>query len=170
MHPGSRRDGMQASKVLVPVRGDESDNEALSLACEMTRGTKGKVYVLYVMEIQRYLPLDADPGGELAKGEEVLQRMEKLGEQFHGDIEAEILRARDAGPAVVQEAEEREVEAIVVAVPYKTRYGVFSLGSTVPYILKNATCPVLLWRQQISTNGATSATGRNLRRGRQRIS
>lgn len=144
---------MHAKKVLVPVCGDESDSDALWLAREMTRGAKGKVYVLYVIEVQRDLPLDADVGSENAEGEDVLQRMEKLGEEYHCDIEAEILQARDAGPAVVQEAVERGVEAIVMAVPYKRRYGVFSLGRIVPYILKNAPCPVLLWRQEYDLNG-----------------
>lgn len=149
---------MQANKILVPVSGEASDNEALSLACEMTRGTKGKVYVLYVIEVERELPLDAEAGEAIDKGEEILQRMEKLGKSFHGRIQAEILRARDAGPAVVQEAEEREVEAIVMAMPYKKHHGVFSLGQTVPYILKNASCPVLLWRIPPGANGTEENT------------
>ena len=136
----------------------KSDDEALWLASEVTRECKGKIYVLYVIEVQRNLPLDADVDSENARGEEVLQRMEKLGQKYHCDIEAEILQARDAGPAVVQEAVDREVETIVMAVPYKSRYGVFSLGNTVPYILKNAPCPVLLWREEIGRNG-TRAQG-----------
>ncbi len=149
---------MQANKILVPVSGEASDNEALSMACEMTRATKGKVYVLYVIEVERELPLDAETGEAIDKGEEILQRMEELGKSFHGRIQAEILRARDAGPAVVQEAEEREVEAIVMAMPYKKHHGVFSLGQTVPYILKNASCPVLLWRKPPSANGNEEST------------
>ena len=149
---------MQVNKILVPVSGEASDNEALSLACEMTRGTKGKVYVLYVIEVERELPLDAEAGEAIDKGEEILQRMEKLGKSFHGRIQAEILRARDAGPAVVQEAEERGVEAIVMAMPYKKHHGVFSLGQTVPYILKNASCPVLLWRIPPGANGTEENT------------
>ena len=149
---------MQANKILVPVSGEASDNEALSLACEMTRGTKGKVYVLYVIEVERELPLDAETGEAMDKGEEALQRMERLGKSFHGRIQAEILRARDAGPAVVQEAEERGVDVIVMAMPYKKHHGVFSLGQTVPYILKNASCPVLLWRKPASANGTEETT------------
>ena len=145
---------MQANKVLVPAHGDERDNQALWLARAMTQETKGKIYVLYVIEVQRDLPLDADVGSDSAKGEQVLQRIEKLGEEYHCHIEAEILQARDAGPAVVQEAVERWVEAIVMAVPYKRRHGVFSLGQTVPYILKNAPCPVLLLRGEMNANGA----------------
>ncbi len=144
---------MQASKVLVPVHGDESDDQELWLACEITRETKGKIYVVYVIEVRRDLPLDAEVPSENARGEGVLQHMEKLGEQYNGRIQAEILQARDAGPAVVQEAVDREVEAIVVALPYKRRHGLFSLGDTVPYILKNAPCPVLLWRHEVGANG-----------------
>ena len=144
---------MRAHKVLVPVHGDECDTEALSLACDITRDSKGKVYVVYVIEVRRELPLDAEATMEEERCETVLERMENLGKRFHGNVQAEILRARDAGPALVQEAEEREVEAIVMALPYKTNHGVFSLGRTVPYILKNAECPVLLWHPPRYKNG-----------------
>jgi len=144
---------MQASRVLVPVCGVEADEEALTLACEMIRPAKGKVYVLYVIEVRRSLPLDADVEAENARGEDVLQRMEKLGEKLRVDLEAEILRAREAGPAVVQEAVDRQVQAIVIGAPYRRHHGVFSLGQTAPYILRNAPCPVLLWRQEIGMNG-----------------
>lgn len=144
---------MQASRVLVPVCGVKADESALALACDMIRPVKGKVYVLYVIEVRRSLPLDADVEAENARGEDVLQRMEKLGEKLHVDLEAEILRARDAGPAVVQEAVDRQVQAIVIGAPYRWHHGVFSLGHTAPYILRNAPCPVLLWRQELGTNG-----------------
>lgn len=144
---------MQASRVLVPVCGVAADEDALMLACDMIRPVKGKVYVLYVIEVRRSLPLDADVEVENAKGEDVLQRMEHLGKKLRVNLEAEILRARDAGPAVVQEAVDRQVQAIVIGAPYRWHHGVFSLGHTAPYILRNAPCPVLLWRQEISTNG-----------------
>jgi nucleotide-binding universal stress UspA family protein len=150
---------MQASRVLVPVCGMEADEDALALACDMIRPAKGKVYVLYVIEVLRSLPLDADVEAENAKGEDVLQRMETLGKEFHVDLEAEILRARDAGPAVVQEAVDRGVQAIVIGEPYRWHHGVFSLGNTAPYILRNAPCPVLLWRQGMSTNGKPKKKG-----------
>ncbi|MEK7778412.1 MAG: universal stress protein [Chloroflexota bacterium] len=147
---------MQVKKVLVSVHGDESDVQALWLAHTMTRETKGKVYVLYVIEVQRNLPLDADVGAENIKGEHVLQRMERVAKQYHCTVEAEILQARDAGPAVVQEAVDREVGAVIIAAPYKRRHGLFSLGNAVPYILKNAPCPVLLLRGEVEGNGTGS--------------
>lgn len=143
---------MQAKRVLLPVNGDDSDEESLTLACNLVRESKGKIYVLYVIEVARQLPLDSDVSSEFVKGEEVLQRIESLGKKYHVEVEAEILQAREAGPAVVQEAVERQVGAIVVGVPYKRRYGAFSLGRTVPFILKNSPCPVLLWRGEARRN------------------
>ena len=105
---------MQAKRVLLPVNGDDSDEESLTLACNLVRESKGKIYVLYVIEVARQLPLDSDVSSEFAKGEEVLQRIESLGKKYHVEVEAEILQAREAGPAVVQEAVERQVGAIVV--------------------------------------------------------
>ena len=145
---------MEAKRVLLPVHGDEFDQDSLQLACKLTKESKGKVYVLYVMEIDRRLPLDADISSEDAKAEQVIQQMEELGKKYKVEIEGYPVSARDAGPAIVQEAVEREVDAIVVGLHYKRRYGAFSLGKTIPYILKNSPCPVLLWRGKNEINGA----------------
>ncbi len=142
--------------MLVSVHGDESDGQALWLAHTMTHETKGKVYMVYVIEVQRNLPLDADVGDESIKGEDVLQQMEGIAKHYHCTVETEILQARDAGPAIVQEAVDRNVEAVIVAVPYKRHHGVFSLGNAVPYILENAPCPVLLLRGEVAVNGTGS--------------
>lgn len=140
---------MQINKVLVPVKGADSDFKALSLAQSVTRGIKSQIYVVYVIEIGHRLPLDADISSETARGEKIIQDIERLTGSYEAKIQAEILQARDAGPALVQEAVEHQVDAIILALPYKRRHGVFSLGGKTPYILKNAPCPVLLVRGEL---------------------
>ena len=51
---------MEAKRVLLPVHGDEIDQDSLQLACKLTKESKGKIYVLYVIEVGRGVPLDAD--------------------------------------------------------------------------------------------------------------
>jgi len=145
---------MEAKKVLLPVHGDELDRDSLQMACKLTKESKGKIYVLYVIEVDRRLPLDADISSEDTKAEQVIQQMEELGKKHKVAIEGYQISARDAGPAVVQEAVEREVDAIVIGLHHKRRYGAFSLGKTVPFILKHSPCPVLLLRGK---NGAVSS-------------
>src|SRR5213082_1592077 len=62
-------------------------------------------------------------------------------------VETELVQARDTGPALVDEAVEWGAELIVMGLPYKRRFGEFNLGKTVPYVLKNANCRVMLFRE-----------------------
>ena len=144
---------MQMKRILVPVKGDIADDEAIHLAYNIARDSKETVYVLYVIEIPRNLPLDAEIPEETTKGEEVLLRMEEVAKAYKCTVEAEILQARDVGPAIVQEAIEREVHMIVIGVPHDTQFGSFSLGATVPYVLQHAPCRVLVWRGEAPANG-----------------
>ena len=143
---------MLLNKVLVPVNGNPSDFEALSLAQSVAQGVKSQIYVVYVIEIGHRLPLDADISAETTRGEKIIQNIERMTASYQAKVEAEILQARNAGPAVVQEAVERQVDAIILALPYKWHHGAFSLGGKTPYILKNSPCPVLLMRGELTAS------------------
>jgi len=136
--------------ILVPVAGHPIDEEAVQLACRMAKATKGRVYTVYVIEVTRTLPLNAEIEPDVRKGEAVLDRVEQLAEELDFEVESELLQAREVGPAVVDEAIERGVDLIVLGVPYKKRFGEFNLGKVAPYVLKNAPCRVWLVRQAIS--------------------
>ena len=102
-----------SSTILVPVNGDWPDEKAVELACDFAKISKGKVIVLYVIEMSRNLPVDAEVNEATARGEEILKTIEELTHDQPCEIEAELLQARQVGPAVVQEAAEREaVEAL----------------------------------------------------------
>ena len=143
---------MNVEKILVPVHGNGCDDEALRLAGEIAKVNKAKVYALYVIEVKRELPLDAEVSQETSKAEKVLHHLEKLGKELKCSVEATLLQARDVGPAVVQEAVERGADLIVMQMPYKKRFGSFTLGDTIPYILKNAPCQVILCREAMTSN------------------
>ena len=136
------------ARVLVPVSGSSMDEEVVSLACEMVRASKGIVWVLYVIQVTRALPLDAEVPAETARGERVLQQMEKLGRAGRFRVEGEILQARSPGPAIIREAVDRDVDLIVTAMPYKDHYGTPTMGELVPYLLKHSRCRVLVYREE----------------------
>ena len=138
---------MEFDKILVPVVGTEADDEAISLACRLAMKTKGKIWVVYVITLKRTLPLDAEIGPEIQKAEEILDHMENIAEKEDYAVETDLLQARDAGPAIIDEVVDREIDLILIGIAYKTRFGQFSLGSVVPYILRNAPCRVILYHQ-----------------------
>ncbi|MFQ5987630.1 MAG: universal stress protein [Dehalococcoidia bacterium] len=140
---------MEIAKILVPVNGERVDEEVIKLACTIAKRRKGKVYVVYVIQVARALPLDAEIEPETQKGEELLKRAERIADELDYQVETDLLQAREVGPALVDEACERCVDLIIMGINYKKRFGEFNLGSTVPYVLKNAPCRVLLWREPI---------------------
>jgi len=137
---------IRASRILVPVNGNPTDDDAVALACETGRRAKASVYAIYVIEVKRTLPLDVDLPPEAAKGDTVLARAERAAEEFGIDMETEILQARDVGTAIVDEALERDIDLIVMGIGYKRKFGEFDMGHTAPYVLKNAPCRVWLAR------------------------
>ena len=138
---------MEFKQILVPVSGTEADEEAMKLACRVARKDKGKIWVVTVVAIKRALPLDAEIDSEIQKAEELLDRMEGIAEEEDYEVETDVLQAREVGPAIVDEAVERGVDLILMGIRYKRRFGQFSLGNVIPYVLKSAPCPVILYEQ-----------------------
>jgi len=138
---------MDFLKILVPVIGTQADEEAIRLACRLAKKDKSKIWVVYVITIKRALPLDAEIEPEIRQAEGILDRMGSVAEEQDYEVETDLLQAREAGPTIVDEAIEREVDLILMGVTYKTRFGQFSLGNVVPYVLKNAPCRVILYHQ-----------------------
>ena len=123
------------------------DEDALDLAISLARKNKAKVLVIYVVEVGRGLPLDVSLGGEMKRGNEVLNKAEELATEADYEVEVDLLQSRDAGPAIVDEVVEREMDLIVMGIPYKRRFGEFDLGRVVPFFLKTAPCRVMVLRE-----------------------
>jgi nucleotide-binding universal stress UspA family protein len=135
------------NKILVPVAGTDADAETIKLACRLAKKDKGKVWAVSVVTIKRALPLDAEIESEIKKAEEILDKVEDAAGEEDSEIETDVLQAREVGPAIVDEAVERGMSLILMGISYKQRFGQFSLGEAVPYVLKNSPCPVILYQQ-----------------------
>ncbi len=138
---------MEFHNILVPVSGTEADEEAVKLACRLAKKNKSKIYAVYVITVKRTLPIDAEIKSEIRKAEGILNHIESVAEEQEYEVETDLLQAREAAPTIVEEAVERGADLILMGVTYKRRFGQFSLGNTVPYVLKNAPCRVILYHQ-----------------------
>lgn len=138
---------MNFTTILVPVKGISSDDAAVRLACQIGKQNKARVMAINVIEIQRNLPLNAENDAQMRDAEAVLERVEQVAKSSRGALETELLQARAAGVALVDEAVARGVDLIVMGIPYRKPLGDFQLGTTTQYILKNAACPVWLCRE-----------------------
>lgn len=137
-----------ASRIMITVGGNEIDAETVRLAIRMAKARGAKLYAIHIIEVNRSLPLGAVVDRDIERGERILDEVEQLAREDEMEIETELVQARETGPAVVDEAEEWGAELILMGLPYKRRFGEFNLGRTVPYVLKNASCRVVLFRER----------------------
>jgi nucleotide-binding universal stress UspA family protein len=80
----------------------------------------------------------------------VLDYAEEIAEEAKVHLEPVLLQARDVGPALVDEASERNADLLLLGLPYRKRFGGdFAIGRTIPYVLKNAPCAVWVVREPI---------------------
>ena len=146
--------------ILAPVVDDSASLEAVAIGASLARQEKGVLTLLHVIEVERSLPVTADMDLEAQRGEELLRRARALAEREANGlrVEDELLQARVAGPAIVEEAERREVDVIMLGVGWTPLLGEFEVGPTAGYVLKHASCNVWVVREPLEL--ATPAAGK----------
>lgn len=146
-----KRQSNGIDSVLVAVSGAASDENTVRLAAELVSLRRGLLYILHVIEVERGLPVDSELTEATIQGEALLDTMETAVSPFKCEVRAELLQSRRAGHAIVHEAADKQVEAIVIGMPFRRQYGVFTLGDAIPYVLQHAPCRVIFSREAIST-------------------
>jgi nucleotide-binding universal stress UspA family protein len=136
--------------ILVPITSSQASLEAVTIACGVARPRKGRIYVVNVIEVLRSLPLNAEMDAEARRGEQLLRRAEEVAAAADYHITGELLQAREAGQAIIDEARDRRVDSIIMGIGYKRLIGSFQIGRTADYVLKNAECQVWVVRQAVS--------------------
>ena len=140
---------LDANRILVPVNGDHASEHIFRWACQLARQSKAHLHAVYVIEVPLEMPLESEISEETDRGEEILARIEVIAsEEKLKDVHARSLRARHAGPAIGMEAEDRQMDAVILGVPYRRRFGSCTLGTTASYIFNNAPCQVIFWRER----------------------
>lgn len=151
---------MTFKNILVPVTGSPLDSEAITLACLLARRDKAKVLLLHIIEIQRALPLSAESTPEIERAEKLLEVAEQAAIKGGVTVETDLLQARAAGPALVDEAIARGVDLIAMSLPFRKKPDHLYLGATTTYVLNHAPCRVWLCRQNLPEAPATLPAGK----------
>jgi nucleotide-binding universal stress UspA family protein len=149
----------KVKRILVPVEGASTDHESIVLACGLAKKDKSEILVLYVIEVRRNLPIDAEMTAEIEHGETVLEHVQRFADKIGCHVQTDLLQAREAGAAIVNEATERDAQLIVMGVPYREKFGEYCVEPRAQYVLEHAGCRVILAREPLP-QGQPVANGR----------
>ena len=139
---------MPYRRVLVPVAGASVDADVIRIAVALTKGTRAEIVAVHVIEVRWNLALDAVLEAETERGEVLLESATKVAAQAGAKIETELLQAREASAAIIDTARDREVDLILLGMPFRRRMGRVYVGKTVTEVYVGAPCAVLAYRQE----------------------
>lgn len=137
-------------RLVVPIAGSEIDARVLDVLPVLLCREGGEVTFLYVVEVPQSMPLDAELPNEIDEGEHALRVAERTAlKRLHSksaQVITELLQARAAGPAIIDEAIERDADAIVMTAAVHRKHGRPTLGETTDHVLLHAPCEVVVIR------------------------
>jgi len=132
--------------ILVPILRTAESEEALVAAARLAKERRATIVILHVLEVPLDQPLDADLQEQEEAAYQILDEAQALLEGYAGvRIVSRLVRARSAGPAIVEEAARRDAEVIILgASRARVRGGKPIFGRTVDYVLRNSPTRVLV--------------------------
>jgi len=105
----------------------------------------GSVEAITVVQVPRERALDAPLPADVARAAaESIAEAEALGEENEVEVHADAVHARSIGHAIVEEAERRQVDLIVLGSSPRWRRQSRFFSPTVDHVLKHAHCEVLV--------------------------
>lgn len=130
-------------RILVPLVADAESETAVALAAELAGDHGSTITAVVVIEVPAALPLEAHMLEEEAEAKRALEDARAIASARGVRVRACVLRAREAGEAIVEEAERSDADVIVLRAPRSgRRWKMF--GKTVDHVLKHAPCRVMV--------------------------
>jgi nucleotide-binding universal stress UspA family protein len=140
---------------VLALNGGPTDGLVVSFAAALAKPSRARLIAIHVVEVDWTHELSDDVASTDERAAAALDRAETMCERFGVPIDTTLLQARDVGAAIVDEAAEVGAELIVVGLPFRKKFGGdFAMGRTVPYVLQNAPCGVIVVREPIAASAA----------------
>jgi basic amino acid/polyamine antiporter, APA family len=131
--------------IVVPVVRSAESEEALVAAARLAAERGSRIAIVHVLEMPMEQPLDAPLADREREADDLLDEAQALVESYGVPAATRLVRARSAGPAIVEEARSRGAELVVLGAPrVRVRGGKPVFGKTVDYVLRHSPSRVLL--------------------------
>lgn len=160
------------TKAVLGLNGGPTDELVVHLGCQLAKPASAELVAVHVIEVDWRHELSEEMPAENEAASTVLDLAEGIAERYRVKLTGGLLQAREVPAALVDEAIELGADAIILGLPYRKRFGGdFAIGATIPYVLDNAPCQVIVLREPVPSSGerrgpvdpALAAAGTGLR-------
>jgi basic amino acid/polyamine antiporter, APA family len=138
---------LEYRSILVPIAPGYPSDEAMDVACRLAAERRAAIVAMTAIEVPLELPLDAYLPEQVVEANAQLDEARRIGDSYGIGVTARIVRTRNAGRAIVDEAVRRNAEIIVMGGPRRVRLAAGRraiFGDTVDFVLKHAPCRVMV--------------------------
>ena len=94
--------------ILVPLADNAETDQALDVACRLAAEHRASITAVAVIEVPPSLPLDAHMFDEESKAKLLLRRADSVGESYGIHVIGRVVRGREAGEVLADEAARAE--------------------------------------------------------------
>jgi basic amino acid/polyamine antiporter, APA family len=130
--------------IVVPILRTAESEEALIAAARLAAERRATIAIVRVVEVPLDLDLDASLPEEERRANRELDDAQALVENYGVHAVSRLVRARSAGPAIVEEVRARNAELVVVGAMRRIRARGSIFGSTVAYVLRESPARVMV--------------------------
>jgi APA family basic amino acid/polyamine antiporter len=137
--------GATFGRILVPMKLGVIGEEMVATAIALAKEREARVEAITVVQVPRERALEAPLPPDVARAAaDSIEEARALGEENDVEVHADVVRARSIGHAIVEEAERRRVDLIVLGSSPRWRRQSRFFSPTVDHVLKHAPCEVLV--------------------------
>ncbi len=135
---------LEYRSILVPVKPGRTSEEAVDFAARLASERRASIAAVSVVPVPLELPLDATLEDQEEEAYAALDAAAAIAELYGVNVTERLVRARNPGRAIVDEATSRNSEIIVMGAPRSDRPGQALFSDTVDFVLKHAPCRVMV--------------------------
>ncbi|HEY4346505.1 MAG TPA: amino acid permease [Gaiellaceae bacterium] len=140
--------------ILVPIVSGPEAHEPIDIAARLAAERGATIVALRVIVVPLDCPLGVPMEAEEALADDLLDDARVAAAAYGVRTIDRVVRARNAGRAIVDEAVRRQAEIIVLGAPRSKHREIF--GKTVDFVLKNAHCRVMVAAGKMAAAGKTA--------------
>jgi basic amino acid/polyamine antiporter, APA family len=133
--------------ILLPLTSHAVTDEMTVTALRLAAESGTRLVALYPIQVPLTRPLSDPMHEEAQQAERELREAAALGSQYGVSVVTRIVRTRNVGQAIVEEARRRGSEIIVLGAEQRKRGGERMFGKVIDYVLRNAECRVMVGTQ-----------------------